>query len=58
VGRTTSGATGAYFLRLPPGTYTLVGEPIETAMVAPSSPVTVTAGAPATLNLVYDTGIR
>lgn len=58
-GRAVSDATGAYFLPLPAGTYEIVPQAVEGLMgIAPSSSVTVTAGAPVQLDLQYDTGIR
>jgi hypothetical protein len=58
-GRTVSDATGAYSLPLPAGTYEIVPQAVEGLMsIAPSSSVTVTAGAPVQLDLQYDTGIR
>jgi len=59
VGRAESDATGAYFLRLPPGTYEIVPQPVEGLMgVAAQTTVTVPDGTPAQLDLRYDTGIR
>ena len=58
-GRAVSDGTGAYFLRLPPGTYTVVPQVVEGLMgVAPETTATVTDGPPAQLDLRYDTGIR
>ena len=58
-GRTVSDSTGAYFLRLPPGTYEIVPQAVPGLMgVAAAARVTVTAGAALPLDLRYDTGIR
>ncbi|MGD0121135.1 MAG: carboxypeptidase-like regulatory domain-containing protein [Candidatus Limnocylindrales bacterium] len=58
-GRAVSDSTGAYFLRLPPGSYEIVPQAVPGLMgVAPATAVTVTAGAPLQLDLQYDTGIR
>ncbi len=54
-----SDATGAYFLRLAPGTYRIVPPPVEGLLVtAGEETVVVGAGAPTHLDLHYDTGIR
>jgi hypothetical protein len=59
VGRAVSDASGAYFLRLPPGNYEIVPQAVEGLMgVAPETTVTVPDGAPVQLDLQYDTGIR
>lgn len=59
VGRANSDATGAYFLRLPPGTYRIAPQAADGLMGIPTeSTVTVPDGAPVQLNLEYDTGIR
>ncbi len=59
VGRAVSDTTGAYFLRLPPGTYEMVPQPVEGLMIAPAeSTVIVPDGAPAQFNPQYDAGIR
>jgi hypothetical protein len=59
VGRVSSDVSGAYFLRLPPGNYEIVAQPIEGLMgVAAETAVTVLDGAPLQLDLQYDTGIR
>jgi hypothetical protein len=59
VSRAISDASGAYFLRLPPGGYQIVPQPVEGLMgVAPETTVTVPDGAPVQLDLQYDTGIR
>jgi hypothetical protein len=59
VGRAVSDASGAYFLRLPPGTYEIVPQAVEGLMgVAAETTVTVPDGAPVQLDLQYDTGIR
>ena len=59
VGRAVSDASGAYFLRLPPGTYAIVPQAVEGVMrVAAETAVTVPDGAPVQLDLQYDTGIR
>ena len=57
--RATSDATGAYFLPLAPGTYTIKPQPVEGLMgTATEQSITVTAGAPVRLDIDYDTGIR
>jgi hypothetical protein len=54
-----SDASGAYFLRLPPGTYEIVPQAVGGLMgVAAETTVTVPDGAPVQLDLQYDTGIR
>lgn len=59
IGRAVSGAKGAYFLRLPPGTYQIVPQPVQGLMgVAAETTVTVPDGVPVQLDLQYDTGIR
>jgi hypothetical protein len=59
VGRAVSDAGGAYFLRLPPGTYEIGPPAVEGLMgVAAETTVTVPDGAPVQLDLRYDTGIR
>ena len=58
-GRATSDASGAYFLALPPGSYTLVPQAVEVLMgTAPERPIVVPAGAPLRVDISYDTGIR
>src|SRR5450759_4160926 len=59
VGRAVSDADGAYLLRLPPGNYQIVPQPVQGLMgVAAKTSVTVPDGAPVQLDLQYDTGIR
>jgi hypothetical protein len=59
VGRAVSDTSGAYFLRLAPGTYGIVPQPVAGLMgVAAETSVTVPDGAPIQLDLEYDTGIR
>ena len=59
LGRAVSDARGAYFLRLPPGTYEIVPQAVQGLMgVAAETTVTVPDGAPVQLDLQYDTGIR
>ena len=59
VGRAISDADGAYLLRLPPGNYQIVPQPVQGLMgVAAKTSVTVPDGAPVQLDLQYDTGIR
>ena len=59
VGRAVSDAGGAYVLRLAPGTYEIVPQPVQGLMgVAAQTSVTVPDGAPIELDLQYDTGIR
>jgi hypothetical protein len=58
-GRAVSDASGAYFLRLSPGTYEIVPQPVHGLMgVAAKTSVTVPNGTPIQLDLEYDTGIR
>ncbi len=58
-GRAVSDSTGAYFLRLPPGTYRIVPGAVEGLMgPAPEVTVTLDEGQPTQLDLRYDTGIR
>jgi hypothetical protein len=58
-GRTESDAAGAYFLRLPPGTYTIAAQAVSGLMRIPApATVTVPDGTPVQLDLQYDTGIR
>jgi len=57
--RAVSDAGGSYFLRLAPGTYEIVPQPVQGLMgVAAKTSVTVPNGAPVQLDLEYDTGIR
>lgn len=59
VARVLSDATGAYFLRLAPGTYRIVPQPVEGLLgTAGEETVVVGAGTPTHLDLQYDTGIR
>ena len=59
VGRAVSDADGVYLLRLPPGNYQIVPQPVQGLMgVAAKTSVTVPDGAPVQLDLQYDTGIR
>jgi hypothetical protein len=59
VGQAESDAIGAYFLRLPPGTYEIVPQAVAGLMgVAAPTTVTVPDGTPVHLDLRYDTGIR
>ena len=59
VGRAVSDSSGVYFLRLPPGTYEIVSQPVTGLMgVAAETTVTVPNGPPVQLDLQYDTGIR
>ena len=59
VGRAVSDSSGAYFLRLPPGTYEIVPQAVEGLMrAAAETTVTVPDGPPVQLDLQYDTGIR
>ncbi len=59
LGRAVSDTAGAYFLRLPPGTYEIAPQVVEGLMgVAAETTVTVPDGAPVQLDLRYDTGIR
>src|SRR5664279_521727 len=56
VGRATSDASGAYFLRLPPGTYEIVPQAVQGLMRPPGETiVTVSDRAPIQLDLQYDT---
>jgi hypothetical protein len=57
--RVTTGADGTFQVAVPPGQYVVEGLPATGLMAAPGpQDVTVTAGAPATIVLRYDTGIR
>lgn len=59
VGRAVTDSSGTYFLPLPPGDYRIVPQAVQGLMgVAAPTTVDVTAGAPAQVNLEYDTGIR
>jgi hypothetical protein len=59
LGRAISDAKGAYFLRLPPGTYEIAPQVVEGLMRVPAeSTVTVPDGTPIQVDLQYDTGIR
>lgn len=59
VGRAVSDASGAYFLRLSPGTYEIVPQAVQGLLgVAAKTSVTVPDGAPVQIDLEYDTGIR
>jgi hypothetical protein len=59
VGRAVSDVSGAYFLRLSPGSYEIVPQAVEGLMgAAAKETVTVPDGAPIQLDLQYDTGIR
>jgi hypothetical protein len=59
VGRAVSDADGGYLLRLPPGNYQIVPQPVQGLMrVAAESTIIVPDGAPVRLDLQYDTGIR
>jgi hypothetical protein len=54
-----SDTTGAYFLQLPPGTYTIVPQAVEGLLGVPAhTTVTVPHKAPVRLDLPYDTGLR
>jgi len=58
VDRVTSDRDGSFTLRLPPGHYRLVPQPVQGLMgTAPEQDVMVD-GAPPTLTVTYDTGIR
>jgi hypothetical protein len=59
VARTASDLTGVYILRLAPGTYRIVPQPVEGLLgTAGEEVITVTKGTPVHLDLQYDTGIR
>ncbi len=59
VARATSSATGEYRIPLPAGSYVLTPQPTQGLMGTPAPvDVTVEAGAPATVDIQYDTGIR
>jgi hypothetical protein len=60
VTRFHSGTDGRFKVDLPPGTYTLVGQPIGASMLPRPIPttVTVTSGSYAAVNVEYDSGIR
>ena len=62
VARTASGADGRYEMRLPPGTYELVPQPVEGLMGTPG-PIPFRVGpdpaeVPQRIDVPYDTGIR
>jgi hypothetical protein len=58
VGRLTSGADGAFELRLAPGRYRLVPQPVQGLMgTAPEQDITLDGSSPP-LTVTYDTGIR
>jgi Carboxypeptidase regulatory-like domain len=56
--RTTSDATGAYAMSLPPGPYTIEPQAAEGVMRAPGPIPVVVADGYATVDIPYDTGIR
>ena len=59
VARTVTGPDGAYAISVPPGTYTLTPQPVTGIMhAAGPQNVTVGCGATATVDFVFDTGIR
>ena len=59
VARVTTDASGLFGLSLQPGDYTLTPQPVEGLMgTAAPMPFTVVDGAPAFLDVAYDTGIR
>ena len=59
VGRTVSDGSGAYFLKLAPGTYAIVPQAVQGVMrAAAETTVTVPDWVPVQLDLKYDTGIR
>jgi hypothetical protein len=60
VARTTTEADGRFHLRLAPGDYQLVPEPVE-GLMGTAEPIKLTVregGVPAPLIVAYDTGIR
>ena len=59
VARVTTDASGAFAATLPAGDYVIEPQPVTGLMGTPAAqPVTVLPGAIATVELVYDTGIR
>ncbi len=59
VGRTTTAADGTFRIALAPGDYILEPQPVEGMMgTARPQDVTVVGGAPTTVQVAYDTGIR
>ncbi|MGH7746595.1 MAG: carboxypeptidase-like regulatory domain-containing protein [Candidatus Dormibacteria bacterium] len=58
VATTTTDQAGAYSLRLPPGTYTLVVVTGSTSPRCQPTPVTVHPGGPTRADISCDTGIR
>ncbi|MBI5157012.1 MAG: carboxypeptidase regulatory-like domain-containing protein [Acidimicrobiia bacterium] len=59
VAQVRSGADGSFSVSLPPGTYTLVPQPVEGLMgTAAELEVIVIDGAVTGLDVAYDTGIR
>ena len=59
VARASSGADGRYRISLPPGTYTLVPQPVVGLMgTASTLTVEVRSGGTTVADLAYDTGIR
>ena len=59
VARASSGADGRYRIPLPPGTYTLVPQPVDGFMGTASTVIVeVRTGSTTMADLAYDTGIR
>jgi hypothetical protein len=59
VARATTAADGKFLVPVAPGTYVAEPQPVQGLMGgAPPQDVTVSAGATATIDVVYDTGIR
>jgi len=59
VARTRTAIDGAFAVSLPPGTYSVVAQPVGGFMRAPGPmAVTVAAGTTVTVDLTFDTGIR
>ena len=59
VARLTTDASGAFATTLPAGDYVIEPQPVSGLMGTPAAqPVTVPPGGIATVEIVYDTGIR
>jgi hypothetical protein len=59
IARARTGADGAFFVAVAPGTYQVEPQPVQGLMGTPGPQgVTVDAGRDVTVDVVYDTGIR